>query len=503
MVLRLCLAAGIIQKSGMSIFEKAREVAVINSSAAVIGWDQETYLPIHAAKHRADQLAWLSSRSHELATSDAWRADLEAAEAMDTGLDFKTTANLRELRREFDRATRLTVELVARDSVASSLAKHAWAEARERSDFSRFAPHLETLLGIAREKADLWGYRDEPYDALLEGYERATSTAAVANLFDEMRPALRELAAEAVEKSKSHAPDLPPGPYPVSAQQQFNAQVAAAIGFDFDAGRIDTTTHPFCTTLGPRDIRLTTRYMESDFTSSLFGVLHEAGHGLYEQGLPAEDFGLPSGSALSLGIHESQSRLWENHVGRSREFWEKWYPAAQNHFPQLVGFPLEKFLRYLWRAEFSPIRVEADEATYDLHILLRFGIERQMMNGRLAVADVPNAWNEGFRELFGFTPPDDRHGCLQDIHWSMGGLGYFATYTLGNINSAQLFAAAREDTAVAKGLKEADQLPLLGWLQENVHAYGATLDPAKLIEHATGSLPSTTAYLAHLKNRYL
>ncbi len=487
----------------MSIFEKARELAVISSSAAVIGWDQETYLPPDAAKYRAGQLAWLSSRAHELATSDAWRADLEAAEAADPGADSKHTANLRELRREFDRATKLTVELVARDSVASSLAKHAWAEAREHSDFSRFAPHLETLLGIAREKADLWGYRDEPYDALLEGYERATSTAAVAHLFDTMRPALREIAAKAVENSKSHAPELPPGPYPVAAQQSFNAQVAAAVGFDFNAGRIDTTTHPFCTTLGPRDVRLTTRYMESDFTSSLFGVLHEAGHGLYELGVPADDFGLPSGSPVSLGIHESQSRLWENHVGRSREFWEKWYPAAQEHFPQLVGFPLEKFLRYLWRAEFSPIRVEADEATYDLHILLRFGIERRMMNGSLAVADVPNAWNESFRELFGFAPPDDRRGCLQDIHWSMGGLGYFATYTLGNINSAQLFAAACKDAAVASGLQKSDQLPLLEWLRRNVHAHGATLDPAKLIEQATGAPPSTAAYLVHLENRYL
>ncbi|MEO5916197.1 MAG: carboxypeptidase M32 [Luteolibacter sp.] len=487
----------------MSIFEKARELAVINSSAAVIGWDQETYLPSDAAKYRADQLAWLSSRAHELATSDAWKADLEAAEAADAGTDFKHTANLRELRREFDRATKLTVELVARDSVASSLAKHAWADARERSDFSRFAPHLETLLGIAREKADLWGYRDEPYDALLEGYERATSTAAVAALFDAMRPSARETAAKAVENSRSHAPSLPPGPYPVAAQQRFNSQVAESIGFDFDAGRIDTTTHPFCTTLGPRDIRLTTRYMESDFTSSLFGVLHEAGHGLYEQGLPAEDFGLPSGNAVSLGIHESQSRLWENHVGRSREFWEKWYPAAQESFPQLAGFPLEKFLRYLWRAEFSPIRVEADEATYDLHILLRFGIERQMMNGSLAVADVPNAWNEGFRELFGFAPEDDRHGCLQDIHWSMGGLGYFATYTLGNINSAQLFAAARKDPSVASAIQQADYRPLLGWLRKSVHAYGSTLDPAKLIEQATGSAPSTADYLAHLQSRYL
>ena len=487
----------------MPIFENARELAVITSSAAVIGWDQETYLPPAAANYRAQQLAWLSSRAHELATSAAFQKNLETAEAADPGNDFKLTANLREFRREFDRATKLPVELVARDSLASSLAKHAWADARERSDFSSFAPHLATLLEIAREKAELWGYANEPYDALLEGFERGTSTAAVANLFDAMRPAVREIAARAVENSATHAPSLPAGPYPIAAQQSFNARIAESIGFDFQAGRIDTTTHPFCTTLGPRDVRLTTRYMEEDFTSSLFGVLHEAGHGLYEQGLPAEDFGLPSGSAVSLGIHESQSRLWENHVGRSRIFWEKWYPTAQEYFPQLAAFPLEKFLRFLWRAEFSPIRVEADEATYDLHILLRFELERRMLSGSLAVADVPAAWNEISRDLFGFAPKDDHHGCLQDIHWSMGGLGYFPTYTLGNINSAQLFAAACQDASVAAAIDQADYLPLLGWLRKSVHAHGATLDPAELIRQATGSPPTTDAYLAHLKYRYL
>jgi len=487
----------------MSIFEKSRELAVIQSSAAVIGWDQETYLPAAGALYRAEQLAWLSSRAHELATSDAWKADLESAESSDPGTDPKLTANLRELRREFDRANKLTAALVARDSVASSLAKHAWADARERSDFSSFARHLGTLLEIAREKADLWGYADEPYDALLDGYERSTSTAAVASLFDAMRPAVREIAAQAVEVSASHAAVLPPGPYPIAAQQRFNDRIAEALGFDFQAGRIDTTTHPFCTTLGPRDVRLTTRYMESDFTSSLFGVLHEAGHGLYEQGLDSDDFGLPSGTAVSLGIHESQSRLWENHVGRSRPFWEKWYPLAQETFPQLAVMPLDRFLRYLWRAEFSPIRVEADEATYDLHILLRFQLERQMLNGSLAVADVPAAWNGGFRELFGFAPADDRHGCLQDIHWAMGGIGYFATYTLGNINSAQLFAAARRDPAIDAAIAGASYLPLLEWLRKSVHRHGATLDPADLIAQATGSGPSTDAYLAHLKSRYL
>jgi carboxypeptidase Taq len=487
----------------MQIFERARELSVIHSAASVLGWDQETYLPTAATEHRARQLAWLSSRAHEIATSEDWKRDLETAESSDTGKDPALTANLRELRREFDRATKLPVELVSRESAATSLAKHAWADARKRSDFSTFAPHLETLLGIAREKADLWGYSGEPYDALLEGYERRASTAAVAELFDTMKPVLRETAAKAVEKSAARAAALPPGPYPLEAQQRLNARIAEAVGFDFQAGRIDTTAHPFCTTLGPHDVRLTTRYDEDDFTSSLFGILHEAGHGLYEQGLPPEDFGLPSGSAVSLGIHESQSRLWENHVGRSRAFWEKWYPVAQETFTQLAGFPLNDFMAYLHRAEFSPIRVEADEATYDLHIILRFGLERRMLNGQLAVKDLPAAWNTDFRELFGFTPQNDREGCLQDIHWSMGGLGYFPTYTLGNINAAQLFAAARKTPSIAAACDAADYAPLLAWLRKQVHAHGSTLDPADLMAQATGSPPSTGDYLVHLQNRYL
>ena len=487
----------------MSIFERAREVAVVHSAAEAIAWDQETYMPPHANEHRAKQLSWLAARAHEMSTSEAWQHDLEDAESKDTGSDPRLTANLRELRRQFDRATKLPTSLIARESSATSLAKHAWADAREKSDFKAFAPHLEELLEIAREKASLWGYAKEPYDALLESYERGTSTAAVAALFDQLRPEIPSIAAAAVEKSHQQSISLPAGPYPVAAQQKLNRQIAESIGFDFSAGRIDTTAHPFCTTLGPHDVRLTTRYDESDFTSSLFGVLHEAGHGLYEQGLPEDDFGLPSGSAVSLGIHESQSRLWENHVGRSQEFWQKWYPVAQEIFSQLRDFPLNDFLRFIRTAAFSPIRVEADEATYDLHILLRFDLERRMLKGSLSVNEVPAAWNEGFRELFGFTPKNDREGCLQDIHWSMGGLGYFPTYTLGNIHAASLFACAKNQPKIASAIAAADYAPLLAWLRENIHAHGSTFDPSDLIQQATGKKASSEDYIKHLTQRYL
>ncbi len=476
----------------------ARERAVVSSAAAVIGWDQETYLPDGGHAWRADQLAWLSEKAHELGTSSAWGDALAEAEG-----NAESPALLAVMRRDYDRATKLPGDLVAREAQASSLAKQAWAEARKKSDFLSFAPHLETLLGIAREKAERWGYKGEAYDALLDTYERGATTAEISSLFEALRPCLRDLAAAAVEHAAKRDAKLPAGPYPVAAQQALNAKVAASLGFDFETGRIDTTAHPFCTTLGPRDIRLTTRYDESDFTSSLFGVMHEAGHGLYEQGLPDAEFGLPSGEAASLGIHESQSRLWENHVGRSYPFWEKWLPVAAEHFPQLKEVELTDFMAAVHRAEFSHIRVEADEATYDLHILLRFGLERRLVSGDLAVKDVPAAWNESFEDLFGMTPPDDARGCLQDIHWSMGGLGYFPTYTLGNLNAAQLFAAATADESIAANVAKAEYASLLAWLRKHVHSKGAVMTPAEIVKEATGKEPSPEAHLTHLARRYL
>lgn len=487
----------------MDIFERVREITLINSTAAILAWDQETYLPPASVEYRAEQLSYLAAHAHKLATSRDFFAALAEAEAADQGGDTTLTANLKELRRNADRASKLPTELVARQSNIESAAHHAWIAARKASDFSIFSSHLALLVDLALEKANFWGFAHEPYDALLEGHERGASTAVVAALFTSLQKDLAPLSAQAVAKSKAFAPELPAGSYPIEAQQAFNAIVAKEIGFDFEAGRIDTTTHPFCTTLGPRDIRLTTRYMETDFTSSLFGIMHEAGHGMYEQGLPPNDFGLPSGSALSLGIHESQSRLWENQVGRSPHFWEKFYPIAQAHFRQLRDFSLEKFLLYIHRASFSPIRVEADEATYDLHIILRFHIERMLLNREISVSDVPQTWNELFRDLFGFLPPNDAQGCLQDIHWSMGGIGYFPTYTLGNINAAQLFSAANAVSEIHAANASANYAPLLVWLRQNIHHHGSTFDPSLLIEKATGQPPATSAYLFHLQSRYL
>jgi len=469
-----------------------QEISLLSSTAAALDWDQETYAPSQAVTHRAKQLSYLQGRIHQLQTSEKFR----------DGLASLDPANQRELTHQYKRATKLPQELVERDSETSTLAKAAWSEAREKNDFPTFASHLEKLLSIAREKADHWGYDDEPYDALLSEYERGAKTCEVATLFDSIDTDLAKIAAAAVEKSSTIPAGFLHGDCPIDSQKILNREVAESLGFDFTQGRIDTTEHPFCTTLGPADVRLTTRYEEHDFTSSLFGVMHETGHGLYEQGLPASDFHLPSGQAVSLGIHESQSRLWENHVGRSRPFWEKWLPRAQELFPHLRKFDLDQFLPAVNRCAYSPIRVEADEATYDLHILLRFKLERALLAGELQVADVPAAWNETFEKLFGIRPKTDADGCLQDIHWSMGGLGYFATYSLGNINSAQLFEAAKKDPTVSTSFSKGDFLPLLFWMQKNIHTHGSTLCPQDLMEQATGSKTDPTPYLNHLRNRF-
>jgi carboxypeptidase Taq len=481
----------------------ATEIALLESTTASIGWDQETYMPAGALAHRAKQVGYLTGKGHALFTSRKFRLLLDKAENEASEQTPMMQANVVEWRRLVNRATKLPQKLVEEFSEASSIAKAAWVQARQDSDYAQFAPHLDKLLNLTRKKADRWGFAGgEPYDALLDEFEPSARAADISTLFDTLRPQLAVIAKAAVERSADVPGDLLAGHYPVAQQMQLNREIAASIGFDFDAGRIDTTAHPFCTKLGPRDVRLTTRYDERDFCSSLFGVLHEAGHGLYEQGLPVQDYGLPSGTAVSLGIHESQSRLWENHVGRSRAFWQHWLPRAAEIFPALTRFSLEEFLRGINRSEFSFIRVEADEATYDLHILLRFSIERRLVNRELKIKDMPAAWNDEFKALFGLTPPDDAHGCLQDIHWSMGSLGYFPTYTLGNLNAAQLFHTAQKVDRVREGIATANHAPLLSWLREHVHAHGSAVLPREIMTAATGEATNAQWHLEHLRDRF-
>ncbi len=481
-----------------------RELQLVNDSAALLGWDQEVLLPARGVAYRAEQLAWFGGYVHERFTAPEVGEWIAAAEAAaDPGADDPVAAaNLREWRHEYERAVRLPKRLVEDLAEARVLAQSAWADARKASDFSRFAPHLERLVGLSREHAERWGYRDCLYDALLDRFERGATAKGLAAILGDLREALLPVVEAATAREPFDRSRLG-GHYPVERQQAFNREVAESIGFDFEAGRIDTAVHPFCSGMAPCDTRLTTRYDEGDFLSSLFGVLHETGHGLYEQGLPKEWRGQPVGNAVSLGVHESQSRLWENHVGRSRAFWEKWLPRAAHYFPDLAGLTPDDLHAAVNRAERSHIRVEADEVTYDLHILLRFELEMAIFSGELAVADLPGEWNRRFESYFGLPVRSDAEGCLQDIHWSMAIFGYFPTYSLGNLNAAHLARAAKRDAAVAAGLESADYAPLLDWMRSRIHALGSLHLPGDLVAHAAGGPPTSEALVAHLRERYL
>ena len=481
-----------------------REVALIRSTNATLGWDQETYLPAAGADWRADQLAWLSGQQHRLATAvdvGVWLAECEDS---DISPDSPEGTNVRGWRRDYDLATKLPAEFVEELSRTTAQATHVWAEARKRSDFAHYLPMLEKLVRLVKEKADRLGWEACRYDALLEEYEPGARTADLTVLFDRLGPEVSALVGPATEVSARQPADLLAGDYPVAAQQAFNREVAEAFGFDFSAGRIDATAHPFCTELGPRDTRLTTRYDEKDFLSSLYGVLHETGHGLYNQGLSQEEWGLPAGDACSLGIHESQSRMWENHIGGSEAFWQHWLPRACVHFPHLSAFTPAQVAAAARRVSPSFIRVEADEVTYDLHIMLRFDIERRVINGELEVKDIPAAWNEKFTSLLGLTVPDDARGCLQDIHWSFGGFGYFATYTLGNLNASQLLRAARAaHPSLDADLAQGEYATLLTWLRKNVHAQGRMFTAPDLMRHATGEPTKADYHLEYLRGKFL
>jgi len=480
-----------------------KELQLVSDSAAVLGWDQEVLLPSRGIPYRAEQMSWFSGYVHERFTAAEVGEWIVEAEDQTKAGDVVAAANCREWRHEYDRSTCLPTKLVQELAEARVHSQAAWAEARKVSDFRRFAPHLQKLVDLSREHAERWGYDDQLYDALIDRFERGATARGLVGTLGSLRTALLPIVDAAASRPPYDRSGLS-GHYPVERQQAFNREVAESIGFDFEAGRIDTAVHPFCSGMAPYDTRLTTRYDETDFLSSLFGVLHEAGHGLYEQGLPKDWRGQPVGNSVSLGVHESQSRLWENHVGRSRGFWEKWLPRAIHHFPHLMGLTPEDLYAAVNQAERSHIRVEADEVTYDLHILLRFELECAIFSGDLAIADIPGEWNRRFESYFGLPVRNDAEGCLQDIHWSMGIFGYFPTYSLGNLNAAHLASAAKsQDAAVAAAFASADYAPLLAWMRKHLHEAGSLHLPDDLVTRAAGTPVTSEALVSHLRERYL
>ncbi len=482
----------------------AKDVSLLQSCGAVLGWDQQTYMPPAGADLRGDQLALLARLTHERATAPRLGELLAACEATGFEPGSIEAANVRELRHGYDRAVKLPARLVEELAQVTTAAQQAWQVARSADDFPAFRPHLDAVMRLKREEADAVGWTGHRYDALLDEYEPGCTAAELTPLFAGLTAELAPLVKAVGESGKSPAYVLTRD-FPVDRQKLFAESAAAALGFDFAAGRLDTTAHPFCSAFGPGDCRLTTRYNPRQFGEAFFGVLHEAGHGLYEQGLRPAHFGTPCGSYCSLGVHESQSRLWENQVGRERPFWRHFFPRLKQAFPAATaGVTLDQWDAAVNAVRPSLIRVEADEATYNLHVALRFELELALLDGSLAVADLPGAWAEKVRTYLGLAVPTDREGCLQDIHWSFGGVGYFPTYTLGNLLAAQLMRAANAEVGadnLSAAFATGDFAPLLDWLRTHVHAHGRRFRAGELCRRATGADLSPEPFLTGLREK--
>lgn len=485
--------------------DHAREVALLTSTQSLLGWDERTKLPPAGGEYRAQQISYLAGVIHKKQTAPEvgeWLTEL-ADSPLTADPHSETGADVFNLRRDYNRKTKLPQALVEELAKLSVLGQQLWAEARKANDFPRFRPLLERMVELKRQEAAAIGYDKEPYDALLDDYEPGASTTEVAAALAGLRNQLVPLVAEIAASSRKPKLEILQGGYPLDRQEKFGKLCIEAIGFDFTSGRLDVTDHPFCGGAGPRDVRLTTRY-DDGLSGALFSTLHEAGHGIYEQGLPAARYGLPTGEAVSLGIHESQSRMWENLVGRSRAFWEHFYPQAQATFPDsLRSASLDDFYFAINDVRPSLIRTESDEVTYNLHILIRFELELALVNDQLKVADLPAAWNAKYREYLGIESPTDSDGVLQDVHWSCGLMGYFPTYSLGNLYAAQLFEAATRDLGDLQTMfRRGEFLPLRDWLRAHIHSLGRRYPASELARRATGVPLSHDALLRHLRGKF-
>ena len=489
------------------------DVVRLGHVLALLEWDQETYLPEAAARERAAQSALLAGIHHDRVVEEEWgglfaavglcgESD-EAASGAGEKYGERDGAFLREAHKRWRKAVRVPKKLVEDLARETSLSQSAWIAARRADDFASFAPHLSTVISLEKEYASAVSPAVDTYDVLLDEYEPGATGEKIARVFDDLERGLAPLLEEISSREPVAAPFLD-CPYPVDRQDAFGRRIQEFMGFDPKRGRLDLSAHPFTTTLGPDDVRVTTRYEEANVLSGLFSNIHEAGHGLYEQGMGREIRGSLLADGAGLGIHESQSRFWENIVGRSRAFWDFWYGDLRGLFPNcLDGVGAEEFYRAVNRVEPSLIRVEADEVTYSYHIIIRFRLERALLSGDLAVGDLPSAWKESYRAMLGIEPSDDADGCLQDVHWSVGLFGYFPTYALGNLYAAQFTKAMEAEVGPLSDLIRAgDAKTVLDWLRRKIHVHGRTRLPDDLCRRVAGGPLDSAPFLEYLDAKY-
>lgn len=480
------------------------ELRALDVAQIVMSWDQETYMPQGGAQDRAMQMSILARMRHQKWTADEVGQLLEQlkAEYKDADPESYEAMYVHHAAYTYEKSRKLPARLVEDLTRETALAVDAWRVARETDDFAKFAPHLERLIELTIEQAELLGYEDDRYDALLDMYEPDMPAKAVDALFSELKEGLVPLVAAVADAPQVDDSPLR-GRFDKQQQWDFGMDILRAIGFDLNRGRQDESAHPFTTSFSNNDVRITTRISEDDWATGLFSTLHEAGHGIHAQGIPDDVHGTPLMWRRSLGISESQSRLWENVVGRSKGFWEHFLPKMKERFPQMSDVDLDSLYRAINLVRPSLIRVEADELTYNMHIFVRFDLERLLIGEKLSVKDLPEAWNEKMREYLGVVPENNAVGVLQDIHWSSGYFGYFPTYTLGNVLSVQFYEQAVKDVPdIPEQIREGKFDALRVWTNENVHRYGAMFSPMEIIRRATGRGLDSQPYMNYLQTKY-
>jgi carboxypeptidase Taq len=482
--------------------QKMQRIADVRQAHAVLQWDQETYLPRKGAYFRGQQLSTLSEIAHGLFSEEALGGLLQDLLAKDD-LTLEQARNVELSWEDYSKNKKYTPHFVRRLSDQANKTFHAWIEARRENSFSFFERDLDALIQLKREEAEVLHYEKHPYNALLNEYEKGATVAFLDQTFADLLPQLQHILLRISARPQVDDAFLKQH-FPKEQQWAWGMDLLKSLGFDFERGRQDISEHPFSTSFNPHDVRVTTRIDEGDFGNMTWSCIHEAGHALYEQGLPEAQYGLPLGEACSYSIHESQSRLWENHVGRSRPFWEAYYPKLKERFPeQLRNVRLEQFYAGINNVQPSLIRTEADEITYHFHVYIRYELEKRLLEGSLKAAEIPQYWQEQYKAWMDVTVTDDRQGCLQDVHWGHGSFGYFPTYSLGSFYAAQFYAQAKKElprleSEVAQGHTEA----LLGWLRRGVHAKGRIFTSAALCQHLTGAPLDVRFFISHVLEKY-
>jgi carboxypeptidase Taq len=496
------------EKDYQKLYELSKNARILGGIVSLLDWDQETYMPPGGSQIRAEQLKTMAGIIHKEKTSRKFSTALTKLIDIPTGkikaqdISPAQIAALKEWRRDYLHDTALPSKFVEEFAQVTSQSINAWRTAKKEDAFHQFAPFLDRIVGLCRKKADFLGYQDHPYDALLDQYEPDVTTQEVTTLFSKLRntltPLIKKMAQQPVEDQFLF------GDWDKAKQMAFSQKLLDAMGYDKDKGRVDFSSHPFSSSSHPSDSRITTRIHPTSLMSNIFVILHEGGHALYEMGLPQDLYGTPLGEARSLGMHESQSRWWETRIGLSRPFWEYFFPLLKETFKeQLDHLTLDVFYRAINKVHPSFIRVEADEVTYPLHVVLRFEMEKALIEGSLNIRDVPEAWNAKMDELLGIVPSNNREGCLQDIHWSMGAFGYFPTYTLGNLYAAHLFEAFAKDHPDWEKSVAAGELGFIKlWLYEKIYQHGRRYPTQELLQQATGQPFSADPYLHYLKKKY-